>query len=65
MSKQLESGVLLTFEGEGHTAYGRGSSCIDRAVETYFNTLEVPMDALRCTSSATAAPMMATFPRIR
>jgi TAP-like protein len=25
--------VLLTYNGDGHTAYGRGSTCIDRAVE--------------------------------
>ncbi|MDR1799148.1 MAG: alpha/beta hydrolase, partial [Bifidobacteriaceae bacterium] len=28
MSEQLESGVLLTYEGEGHTAYGRSNDCI-------------------------------------
>jgi hypothetical protein len=54
MSKQLESGVLLTFEGEGHTAYGRGSSCIDRPVETYFNTLEVPRNG--CDARAVPQP---------
>jgi pimeloyl-ACP methyl ester carboxylesterase len=36
LAHQLQSGVLLTYEGEGHTAYMRGSSCIDQAVDAYF-----------------------------
>ena len=35
MAGQLHSGVLLTYEGEGHLAYQRSSSCIDRAVDAY------------------------------
>lgn len=35
LAGQLESGVLLTYEGEGHVAYQRGSVCIDRAVDAY------------------------------
>jgi pimeloyl-ACP methyl ester carboxylesterase len=54
MAKQLESGVLLTNVGEGHTAYGRGDACIDRAVEAYFNMGTVPMDGTRCTAGAAA-----------
>ncbi|KJY25196.1 hypothetical protein VR46_41550, partial [Streptomyces sp. NRRL S-444] len=29
LAQQLDSGVLLTYDGDGHTAYGRGSACID------------------------------------
>ncbi len=35
LAKQLESGVLLTRKGDGHTAYGQGNACIDRAVNRY------------------------------
>ncbi|ANH92677.1 alpha/beta hydrolase [Streptomyces sp. NPDC058319] len=35
LSAQLASARLLTFDGDGHTAYGRGSRCIDSAVDTY------------------------------
>lgn len=35
LARQLEPGVLLTYDGEGHVAYQRGSSCVDRAVDTY------------------------------
>lgn len=30
LAAQLRSGVLLTWEGDGHTATGRGSACIQR-----------------------------------
>ncbi|MFC5913198.1 alpha/beta hydrolase [Streptomyces pulveraceus] len=35
LAGQLSSGTLLTYEGDGHTAYGRGSKCIDTAINTY------------------------------
>ncbi|MGW5236778.1 alpha/beta hydrolase [Streptomyces nodosus] len=35
LAAQLSSGTLLTYDGDGHTAYGRGSSCIDAAVDSY------------------------------
>lgn len=35
LADQLDSGRLLTFDGDGHTAYTRGSSCIDSAVDAY------------------------------
>ncbi|MCW1250619.1 alpha/beta hydrolase [Acaricomes phytoseiuli] len=45
---QLSSGVLVTREGEGHTAYGKGNQCIQRAVDNYFIDGTVPEDNLRC-----------------
>ncbi len=44
----LSSGVLLTFEGEGHTAYGRSNQCIEDAVDAYLLTGEPPADGTRC-----------------
>ena len=61
LAKELASGVLLTWEGEGHTAYTRGSACIDAAVEAYFIDGKVPAAGLRCpaTASLVASPLLA------
>ncbi|WP_432162344.1 alpha/beta hydrolase [Streptomyces tendae] len=48
LSDQLASGHLLTYEGDGHTAYGRGSSCIDSAINTYLLRGTAPEDGKRC-----------------
>ncbi|WP_417234875.1 alpha/beta hydrolase [Arthrobacter sp.] len=48
LNKQLESSVLLTFHGEGHTAYGRSNECIGNAVDEYFLDSTVPEDGLQC-----------------
>jgi pimeloyl-ACP methyl ester carboxylesterase len=40
LSKQLHNSTLLTFDGDGHTAYMQGSSCIDTVVDSYFMTGE-------------------------
>ena len=42
------SGVLLTYEGEGHTAYGSSNDCIADAVDAYLLTGTVPADGTRC-----------------
>jgi len=34
LSRELPSGVLLGWNGEGHTSYMEGSSCIDDAVDS-------------------------------
>lgn len=49
LAGQLESGVLLTYEGEGHTAYGE-SACVNGIVEQYFLTGAVPSDGTTCTA---------------
>jgi len=48
MASQLCSGVLLTYEGEGHTAYGRSNTCIDDAVDQFFINGIVPADGTNC-----------------
>jgi len=48
MAEQLESGVLLTREGDGHTAYTSGNECIQDAVNDYFRTGEPPKDGTVC-----------------
>ena len=39
---------VLTYVGEGHTAYGRGSDCIDNAVDRYLISLDLPAPGTRC-----------------
>ena len=48
LAHELRSGHLLTYVGEGHTAYGRGDDCIDDAVDDYLISLRVPPDGMRC-----------------
>ena len=47
MAEQLESGVLVTFDGEGHLAYGQ-SECVQRIVVAYLVDDAVPADGSRC-----------------
>ncbi|MFT4230633.1 MAG: alpha/beta hydrolase [Microbacterium sp.] len=48
LADQLSSGVLVTREGEGHTGYNKGDTCVDGAVEAYFLDGTVPEDGLTC-----------------
>jgi pimeloyl-ACP methyl ester carboxylesterase len=48
LAEQLESGVLVTYEGEGHTAYGRAGDCITGAVDGFLLEGTVPEDGLVC-----------------
>ena len=44
----LDNAVLLTWEGDGHVAYGRAGSCIDSPVDEYLLTGKVPENGLVC-----------------
>ncbi|MFD0272659.1 alpha/beta hydrolase [Kitasatospora sp. NPDC127111] len=48
LAGQLESGRLLTYEGDGHTAYGRHDACVDGAVNRYLLGGETPEQGKRC-----------------
>ena len=48
LADQLESGVLVSRDGDGHTAYNKGNDCIDVAVEDYLIEGTVPQDGLEC-----------------
>ena len=50
LAEQLDSAQLLTWKGEGHCAYGRGSSCITKAVDGFLLDGQLPEDNLTCTS---------------
>ena len=48
MAEQLESAVLVSRDGDGHTAYNKGNACIDDAVHAYLIDGRVPADGLTC-----------------
>ncbi|MGW4897636.1 alpha/beta hydrolase [Kitasatospora sp. NPDC004240] len=48
LAGQLESARLLTYDGDGHTAYGRRNACVDGAVNRYLLGGEAPEQGLRC-----------------
>jgi pimeloyl-ACP methyl ester carboxylesterase len=48
LAKQLDEGVLLTRVGDGHTGYGMGSACTDKAIDRYLVTGEPPADGTVC-----------------
>ncbi|WP_328537502.1 alpha/beta hydrolase [Streptomyces sp. NBC_00344] len=48
LASQLASGTLLTYDGDGHTAYGRGSDCIDTAINTYLLEGTPPKNGEKC-----------------
>ena len=48
LSQQLGTSTLLTYRGDGHTAYGSGSSCIERAVDAYLIDGRLPPAGTIC-----------------
>ena len=48
LARDLASGVLLGWNGDGHTAYMEGSSCVDNAVDGYLISLTVPRNGTIC-----------------
>ncbi|MEW1954490.1 alpha/beta hydrolase [Terrabacter sp. NPDC080008] len=45
---QLDNAVLVSFDGDGHTAYGRSNTCVDSAIDAFYVQGRVPKDGLRC-----------------
>ena len=52
MSESLEDAVLLTYEGDGHTAFLRAGPCIDDAVVAYLVDLDLPDGGARCPATS-------------
>ena len=48
LADQLASGVLLSRDGDGHTAYNSGNECIDSTIEDYLIEGPVPADGTSC-----------------
>ncbi|MFC7586973.1 alpha/beta hydrolase [Nonomuraea antimicrobica] len=51
---QLPGGVLLTNDADGHTGYGRGSTCLDGKIDRYLITARAPRPGT-CADLSTAA----------
>jgi len=52
LAGMLSNGHLITWVGDGHTAYNRGSSCIQNAVDTYLLHGTLPKKGLVCPAIA-------------
>jgi pimeloyl-ACP methyl ester carboxylesterase len=48
LARQLDSGVLVTWKGDGHTAYGRANACLTSTVDNYFVDGKVPAPGTTC-----------------
>jgi pimeloyl-ACP methyl ester carboxylesterase len=48
----LKNARLLTMQGDGHTAYGGNSACIDATVDAYLNAGTVPAEGTVCIQDA-------------
>jgi pimeloyl-ACP methyl ester carboxylesterase len=48
LADQLENGHLVSFTGEGHTAYNGTSSCVDDVVDAYLIDGDVPAEDPHC-----------------
>jgi pimeloyl-ACP methyl ester carboxylesterase len=45
---QLANARLITYDGDGHTAYMRSNHCVNDAINDYFTEGKVPQDGLTC-----------------
>jgi pimeloyl-ACP methyl ester carboxylesterase len=52
VADELDNATLLTYDGDGHTAYTSGSSCIDRAVDAFFMDGTIPAEGTVCKPDA-------------
>ena len=48
LAKQLDSGVLLSRDGDGHTGYMQGNACVDRVVDTFLIQGRPPKNGTEC-----------------
>lgn len=48
LASQLDSGHLITRDGDGHTGFNQGNACVDNAVQRYLVGGKVPQENLSC-----------------
>jgi hypothetical protein len=48
LASQLPGGMLLTYKGLGHTAYGRSNACVSDAVDGYLVDLKPVQPGASC-----------------
>lgn len=51
LHKTIRNSRLISLDGDGHTGYGHGSTCVDSAVDLYFLSGKLPKKDLFCTST--------------
>jgi hypothetical protein len=56
LSRTFDNAELLTFDAQGHTAFGR-SACIDAATASYLADLTLPKPGTVCSDEAPPAPV--------
>ena len=57
VATQLESGILVTRNGDGHTAYNKGNPCVDATVESYLVDGVVPSTRMGAAPGAAMAAL--------
>lgn len=45
---QLANARLVTFDGDGHTAYARSNGCVDGSINDFYTEGKVPADNTKC-----------------
>lgn len=50
LTSLLRNSTLISLDSDGHTGYNRGSTCVDRAVEKYLISGEIPAQNLACSA---------------
>jgi pimeloyl-ACP methyl ester carboxylesterase len=48
LASQLDSGILVKRDGDGHTGYNAGNTCVDQTVESYLVSGTVPDGEVDC-----------------
>ncbi|HLN77311.1 MAG TPA: alpha/beta hydrolase, partial [Nocardioidaceae bacterium] len=48
LANELDSGVLVSRDGDGHTGYHAGNQCVDNVVEAYLVSGKVPKSEVDC-----------------
>ena len=48
LAKELEGGHLVTYNGEGHTAYNKSNACVNNAVDGFLLRGKVPATDPKC-----------------
>ncbi len=56
LRSQLQSGVLLTHEGDGHTAFASTNRCVNDVATRYLISLRTPIDGAICGADAEIEP---------
>ncbi len=65
LTRDLGNARLLTMRGDGHTAYGGNSECIDEAVDAYLEDGVVPARGTTCRQMVPFEPPVAVSARSR